>query len=376
MGSRNGNFHTAGIALDLRGHGGVVSVDGPLVTVRAGTKLADLFRALDSHGLALASLGEWSGATVAGAISTGTHGGSIHMGSMASQVESLRIVLADGSVRAVGRDDPRLLEFLGVSFGAFGILSEVTLRCVPRFRLSLERTLRPFGSFLESFAGLNAAHRYWSATWIPSAGQVLTWAADPTARPATRERRDQRFGLASLSACWVANRLGPAFYFRRREFPQVVGDWSDILTPIGENALARVVNDHLRLPIEAEATVPVDEAEETVLELDALFRREGRFPASPVGLRCGGAEALRLSPCHRRDSLWVSLFIGDDAPLLAQVPGILARHHARFHWGKTLLLSPEYTRAQYESWDEAVRLRRELDPQGIFSNAFTRRLGL
>jgi L-gulonolactone oxidase len=376
MGSRNGSFHTPGIALDLTAYNRVVSIDGPLVTVQAGMRLADLYGLLNRHGLALASVGEWTGATVAGAISTGTHGGSIHLGSMASQVESLRVVLADGSVRVVGRDDPRLLAILGISFGVFGILSEVTLRCVPRFRLRLEKTLQPFGSFLKAFVGLNVAHRYWSAIWIPSARQVMTWVADPTPQPPTRGRWDRRYGLANLSACWLCNRTRSDFFFRRRDFPDVVGDWNEILAPIGESAFAYRVRNHFRLPIEVEVAVPVQEAQETLLELDALFQRQKHFPAAPVGLRCGGAEELRLSPCYRRDALWIDLFIGDDPPLLAEVPRILARHRSRFHWGKNMLLPPEYTMAQYESWGDLVRLKSELDPHGIFSNAFSRRFGL
>lgn len=286
------------------------------------------------------------------------------------------MVLADGTVRVVRRADARLFEPLGISFGVFGILSEVTLRCVPRFRLRLERSLRPFGSFLEAFAGLSAAHRYWSAIWIPSARQVVTWVADPTTRPPGGERRDQRFGLRNLAACWLSNRVGPGSTFVARDRVELVGDWHQILAPIADNALACHVNAHVRLPIELEVAVPVAEAEQTLLELDALFTRLRRFPAAPVGLRCGGAEPFRLSPCHRRDSLCITLFIGYDEPLLAAVPGMLARHRARSHWGKSVLLSPEYTTAQYQSWGEVVSLKQELDPQGIFSNGFTRHFGL
>jgi len=287
----------------------------------------------------------------------------------------MRVILADGSVRVAGHDDPSLLTSLGISFGIFGIVSEVTLRCVPRFRLRIQKTSLPFKTFLAAIGVQNAAHRYWSAIWVPSVKRVVNWAADPTSRTPTKERRDQRFSTANLTAYWLSNRTGSALWFGTQGFPDVVGDWNEILAPIGENMSFRYVNDRLHLPIEVEVTVPIGEAEETLLELDALFQTEQHFPIAPVGLRCGGAEEMRLSPCFHRDALWISLFIADDEKLLTKVPAVLAKHHCRFHWSKNFLLSPEYTMAQYETRDDMIQLKRELDPQGIFSNAFSRRYG-
>jgi hypothetical protein len=122
--------------------------------------------------------------------------------------------------------------------------------------------------------------------------------------------------------------------------------------------------------------VPVDDTEEALLALRGLFEKEGRFPAAPVGLRCGGAESFKLSACYGRDSLWISLFIRNDEQLLTKASCLLAEHHCRFHWGKNMSLPPEYSQAQYGAWEDIVRLKHELDPRSLFSNSFTRRFGL
>src|SRR6202000_2439522 len=89
-----------GVALDLSGWAGIVAADtrtGP-VTGRSGPRLRDLNADLHRLGLALATLGDIDVQTVAGAVSTGTHGTGAKLGGLATQIEALQLVLADGSV--------------------------------------------------------------------------------------------------------------------------------------------------------------------------------------------------------------------------------------------------------------------------------------
>src|SRR5260370_41767363 len=90
---------TTGLALDLSRWTGVTAADTRtgLVTVRAGTTLRVLNAALAELGLALANLGDIDAQTIAGALATGTHGTGARLGGLATQIEALDLVLADGS---------------------------------------------------------------------------------------------------------------------------------------------------------------------------------------------------------------------------------------------------------------------------------------
>jgi hypothetical protein len=92
----------------------------------------------------------------------------------------------------------------------------------------------------------------------------------------------------------------------------------------------------------------------------------------PFGLRCSGAEGFKLSPCYERDVLWITLFSRNKPGLAFGLAELLAEHHSRFHWGKHVPLPAAYVRVQYPAWDAVVRLKRELDPEGLFSDALTR----
>src|SRR5258708_20639376 len=145
---------TAGAALDLSGWAGIVAADteSGLVTVRSGTTLRALNADLDALGLAMPNMGDIDVQTISGAISTGTHGTGARLGGIATQVEALELVMADGSLtRASATENPDLFAAAKVSIGALGVIATVTLRCVPAFRLAAAEFPMPLDEVVSRF---------------------------------------------------------------------------------------------------------------------------------------------------------------------------------------------------------------------------------
>src|SRR3981189_3301605 len=139
-------------AMDLTAWTGIASADVKtgLVTVRSGTTLKTLNAELDKLGLAMTNLGDIDAQTVAGAISTGTHGTGARLGGIATQIAALQLVLADGSVVNCSADRrPDLFAAARVGLGALGVISTVTLQCVPSFCLSAQERPEPLEQLLE-----------------------------------------------------------------------------------------------------------------------------------------------------------------------------------------------------------------------------------
>src|SRR5437868_3355019 len=129
---------TDGVMLRVEELGGVIDADPPsgLVKVGGGTVLAALNEELAGLGLAMENLGDIDRQTIAGAISTGTHGTGARLRNISAQVVGLELVLADGSVRHLTEGlDGELLRAARVGIGALGAISAVTLRCAPAFTL-------------------------------------------------------------------------------------------------------------------------------------------------------------------------------------------------------------------------------------------------
>ena len=100
---------TSGAIVSLDPLSGVVSVDkkAMTVTLQAGTRLGVLARALDEHGLALRNLPDIDAQSMAGAISTGTHGTGAALPALHADVVGLRIVAPGGRVHELHDDKDR-----------------------------------------------------------------------------------------------------------------------------------------------------------------------------------------------------------------------------------------------------------------------------
>src|SRR3954452_22087724 len=106
------------------------------VTVGAGIRLAQLDRFLPPCGDALRNLGDIDRQSIAGAISTGTHGTGARLGGLATQVVGARIVSAKGDVVEIScEENPELFELARLGLGSAGVLCAVTLEVVPAFKL-------------------------------------------------------------------------------------------------------------------------------------------------------------------------------------------------------------------------------------------------
>src|SRR5580658_6958815 len=167
---------TDGLALDLSGWTGIIAADTRtgLVTVRSGTTLRALNAGLAPLGLALANLGDIDVQTVAGALATGTHGTGARLGGLATQIEALDLVLADGSLTSCSASArPELFAAARVGLGALGVVAAVTLRCVPAFTLAADERPMPVDEVIEQFDALAEGNDHFEFYWFPYGRQAL-----------------------------------------------------------------------------------------------------------------------------------------------------------------------------------------------------------
>lgn len=160
----------------------IISVDHltGLVTVQAGIRLYQLSDELDRRGLALPSLGSINEQSIAGAISTGTHGSSIRHGLVGENITELKITLANGETLSCSPEDkPDLFRAALISLGALGIITEVTFKAVPAFSLAWSQAIdsdkRIFERWEKDLWGQAEFVRIW---WFPYMRRAAVWTAD------------------------------------------------------------------------------------------------------------------------------------------------------------------------------------------------------
>ena len=138
--------------LSLKKYAGVEEIDleKKEVRVRGGTKLIDLERVLEKSGLCLEIGGAVNWQTVAGAISTATHGSSAYLSSISSLLLSLRVIDGRGQILEIGHQNRfamllflfknsqisrkrTLFNSVAVSVGMMGVITKMTLKCREMF---------------------------------------------------------------------------------------------------------------------------------------------------------------------------------------------------------------------------------------------------
>ncbi len=370
---------TGGIALDLGGFTGVQSIDGDLVTVGAGTPLHLLNVILDRFGLAMANLGDIDRQTLAGALSTGTHGTGAQLPGLAAQVERFTLVTVGGDVLTCSRtQNPQLFHAACVGLGAFGVVVDVTLRCVPAFGLAARVAHDDLAGVLSTLPGLVSADHF-EFFWFPHSddAQVKTarrMAPGEPVHPLPPLRRwleqdvVENAGLAAL--CQTA-RLLPRQVPRLHRLAgaliseQEYSDRSDRVF-ISRRSV-RFVESEFAIPPEALPGV-LDAVAELVRGLEV-------GPIFPVEVRYAAADDLWLSTAFERAGCYVAMHQFHAMPygdLMAGFARICAEAGGRPHWGKLHPFGAAQLAARYPRFADAAALRRELDPAGVLLNAHLR----
>ena len=164
----------------------VVEVDAQAsqVTVQAGIRIRELIVELERRGLALANVGSIAEQSIAGAIGTGTHGTGLAYGSLSTQLVRFRLVTGQGEVRTVTPESDEALFYAGaVSFGALGVMTQVTLQVEPTYDIEESAFAMPFRAALRLAPQLYREHPRLKFWWLPHTGQVQVFTYDETDRP-------------------------------------------------------------------------------------------------------------------------------------------------------------------------------------------------
>jgi L-gulono-1,4-lactone dehydrogenase len=165
----------------------ILEADGAtgLVRVEGGIVLGELNRRLDGFGLAFENLGDIDRQTLAGSISTGTHGTGERFVSISAQVEALELVLADGSLLEISAaGDPSALEAARIGLGALGLIYSATVRTVPAFRIDRLDNPKPLDETLARLDELNQANDHFEFYVFPHTEVALCRESRRTDEPA------------------------------------------------------------------------------------------------------------------------------------------------------------------------------------------------
>lgn len=375
---------TDGITLSLDGLQGLVRADPRtgLATVRGGTRLWALADLLAPHGLALSVMGDIDRQSLAGAIQTGTHGTGARFTGFAAMVRALRLVLADGSVVETSPSrDPHLFEAARLGLGTLGVVLEVTVQCVPRYRLELVERTVPWDAGGGGFLADSARADHHELFWFPRTDRVTARTMHRLPAAAPRERPARALELLQQevlgNGVWEALCRGAALA------PPLSRPVAELASHVF--AGPRVVDDSAAVYVaprrvrfhESEWALPAERAEEALAALRERFAAEGVRVTFPLEIRRAAADDVWLSTAHGRDTVYIAAHRyhrEEPGPYLRLVQRTLARFGARPHWGKMHWLGARELSQRYPRFEEFRAVRAAADPDGVFMTPYLRQL--
>lgn len=353
---------------------------GHTATIGAGVTYGQLGPWLDRKGFALHNLASLPHISVAGAVTTGTHGSGVRNGSLSSAVAALELVSADGEVHVLSREkDGEDFRAAVIGLGGIGVLTKVTLDIQPSYKVRQDVYEKlPLSQLKDHFdeivsAGYSVslftdwASESLNEVWIKSR---LDGAGNPAAGPAGVQQPTVSsptfFGamratkklhpIADLSAENCTEQMG------------VPGPWYDRLPHFKMGFTPSSGKE-----LQSEYFIPHHHAVEAILAITRMGKQIS--PHLLISeIRTVAADHLWMSPCYQQDCITIHFTWKQDwaavSRLLPLIEKELAPFDARPHWGKLFTVTHSRLKELYEQLPAFQQLLTRYDPHGKFRNKF------
>ena len=386
--------------LVLRLAGSADHAETGTVTVPAGVSIDELLRVLVPQGWFVPVTPGTRFVTIGGAIASDIHGKNHHVeGSFGDHVTTLTLLLADGSVEAIGPDRrPELFWATVGGMGLTGVILEATFRLLPieSSRMLVDTCRVPdLESLFAAMTEGDDRYRY-SVAWIDllargrQLGRSVLTRGDHAPRAALTSRASEPLaygprqmvtvppvvppsGLVKRSSVWAFNE----FWFRKAPKQRVdelqsiasffhpldhVASWNRLYGRRG------FVQYQFVVPFGSESAVRAvieDLLEHGAASFLAVLKRFGPASSGPLSFPAPG---------------WT---LALDLPVVDGVSDLFRRLDrrvidagGRHYLAKDAHATPEVVRAGYPRLEEWKEVRRRVDPTGRWASDLARRLHL
>lgn len=390
-----------------------------LVRAEAGIRIKELNAYLDPQGLALQQMGGYDHQTVAGVMSTSTHGSGIAYGPLNDFVHSVDLVASGGEVhrieRSDGPTDPMAYELhhgtartlhqdddtfnaVAVSIGCMGVLCTALVEVREKFYLREVRELHPWSKVradLEDGAVLRDNDHYefvFSPYTRKHEYPCLVTTRNPVANPSHKmlDKRMRNWIVELLATFPLTSRL---LNLVLRLFPGL----SPMLLETAMTALVKdeydevsykvfnIGNANLVPALSGEVGVAIDgrhiAAVERIFEIAEDYKsRSGIYQSAPIALRFVKASPAYLSMMNGQDTAMLELIQLNGArgalELTNAYEEALYELGGRPHWGQLNAMTPAFVSSAYPHYADWQDVHATFNASGVFDSPFSRRVGL
>ncbi len=373
-----------GLLISMDKLAGIESIDSETgeVAVYAGTKLHDLTAELHENGLAMENLGDIDVQSLAGAMSTGTHGTGIQFGTLATQLSGITLMKADGEIIECSETENRdIYKAAQVSLGALGIILKYKLKCQPTYKLHYIEKKSGIEACMDSLYEQIYGNRNYEFYWFPYTDVCQLKISNETDKPV----RDNSVVNYVINDILLEN----VIFDGMAKFGRLVPKSSKAIAKISGAAVSTGEKLNWSHKVyasprwvkfnECEYNIPLANFKEAFQEIREMLEEKKFKIHFPTENRFVKGDDIYMSPAYERDSAYIAAHVykgKEYRPYFDALQSIFKNHQGRPHWGKMHFLSGQELRELYPRWDDFQEIRSLLDPQGTFLNPYLRKLFL
>jgi len=373
---------TTDILVSLDKYQGIISVNKDRVqaTVKAGTKLNLLGDLLFKEGMAMENLGDIDVQSIAGTISTGTHGTGEEFGTISTQVIALRFVNGKGEIVDCSETKNRaLFKAAQVSLGVLGIITEVTLQCVPTYKLALYNKKETLTAVFANLKERNETNRNFEFYWMPYTD--TTWTKTSNIVASAEPDKINFFNY------WSEYVLENYAFKLLCEFAKMFPSKNEAVSKITADTIADVKKVYYSHKIyatqrmvkfrEMEYNIPRAAYEDVFKEVVKTVNSKKFKIHFPIESRFVKGDDILMSPAYGRDAAYIACHVyakKDCRPYFAALEEIFMTYGGRPHWGKMNQLTPERIADLYPEFTSFLKHRKEQDPDKVFVSPYLQQL--
>lgn len=362
--------------LSLDHFSGVENVNTALTqaNIWSGTRLFNLDQYLEPIQQSLIQQGDIDQQSLAGVVSTGTHGTGLNLHCISAYVEAFELLTASGDILTCSRqDNPNIFEAGRVSLGSLGILTKITMQNKPRYKLKEHVRLCSVKEFFENIDLWKTQHRHIECFAFSHADQLILKTLDITDEDIQPRKLSWPSEDALLTICCSLTKSFPALNPKLQKLlgvfikPTTFVDWSSQIFPTPRETKFN----------EMEYQIPIESGMECLEAVLTALKNAKAQTFFPVEFRFVKGDDIWLSPFYRQDSISISVHqYHKQAPnqLFDEIEPIFQHYRGRPHWGKMHNMGASQLQALYPKWDDFMQLRAQLDPTQKFLNPYLEKL--
>jgi FAD-linked oxidoreductase len=342
----------------------ILASEGDKVWVDANATLRDISQALEAEGRAFRNLGDINTQTLAGAISTATHGTGQDLPCLSAEVTGLRLVDGTGHLVEVADAD---LPGARVALGLLGMITEVQINTRPSYRLHKQTSKpEPLEEVVARMPDLWRTHRHAECFVLPHSGQGVSITHDITEDDATKPPRDlDEFALSYLKITKGLRHISPVL---RRAAVRLLVSTMSAEEYIDESWRVLCTTRHTRFN-EMEYNLDPDVAADAMRECIRIMETRHPDVIFPIEVRKIASDESWLSPFHAGPRVSVAVHVQAThtyEPAFRDCEAVFRAAGGRPHWGKLHTMTREEVDRLYPKAAAFRSLRSRFDPDDRF----------